>query len=198
MNRFIKFVTIGTMIAGSAAVASAQAVTSSIKPISFGISAGAAIPTGDFSNVANTGYNVTGTVAIGLPGLPFSLRGDAAFNSFGVKNDAHPAAGADYANARILGFTGNLVLPLPLQGTVLRPYLIGGAGLYNVRSSTSYNSGGLNTNISQSDNKFGFNLGGGLTIPLSGFDTFIEARYHRVSTNGGSAAFVPITFGVMF
>ena len=35
-------------------------------------------------------------------------------------------------------------------------------------------------------------------MPLSGFDTFIEARYNQVQGDNGSAKFVPITFGVMF
>lgn len=201
MLRFTKFFAVGAMIAGAAGCAStagAQAATSLVKPISLGISGGAAIPTGSLSDGANTGYNVTGSIAVGLTGLPFSIRGDAAFNSFGVKDNIVNSVGADNANARILGFTGNLVLPLPLQGTVLRPYLIGGVGLYNVRYSSSINSGGGNLSASQSENRVGFNFGGGLTIPLAGFNAFIEARYHRVSTDNGSTAFVPITFGVMF
>jgi len=36
-------------------------------------------------------------------------------------------------------------------------------------------------------------------MPLSGFDTFIEARYNQVQiSNSPSLKFVPITFGVMF
>ena len=47
-------------------------------------------------------------------------------------------------------------------------------------------------------NHFGWNVGGGITMPLSGFDTFIEARYNQVQGNPGSLKFVPVTFGVMF
>jgi hypothetical protein len=35
-------------------------------------------------------------------------------------------------------------------------------------------------------------------MPLSGFDTFLEARYNQVQFDNGSAKFIPITFGVMF
>lgn len=42
------------------------------------------------------------------------------------------------------------------------------------------------------------NVGGGIAMPLSGFETFIEARYNQVQVSGGSLKFVPITFGVMF
>ncbi|MGH9422739.1 MAG: hypothetical protein ACRD3J_22390, partial [Thermoanaerobaculia bacterium] len=51
---------------------------------------------------------------------------------------------------------------------------------------------------SGSTNHFGWNLGGGISMPLSGFDTFIEARYNQVQGDGGSLKYIPITFGVMF
>jgi hypothetical protein len=49
-----------------------------------------------------------------------------------------------------------------------------------------------------SDNHFCWNAGGGISMPLSGFNTFIEARYNQVQGDNGSLKFVPITFGVMF
>jgi len=82
--------------------------------------------------------------------------------------------------------TGNLVYSIPSE--TVAPYLIGGAGLYNIGGS---GGGG-------SSNKFGWAIGGGITMPLSGFDTFLEARYNQVQGNGGSSKFIPITFGVMF
>jgi opacity protein-like surface antigen len=74
----------------------------------------------------------------------------------------------------------------------LSPYAIGGAGLY--RTSIAVNGGG-----NAAENHFGFNIGGGIKIPLStSFETFVEARYNRVSINGGSFSFIPVTVGVMF
>jgi hypothetical protein len=35
-------------------------------------------------------------------------------------------------------------------------------------------------------------------MPLSGFDTFIEARYNQIQGDGGTVNFIPITFGIMF
>jgi hypothetical protein len=37
-------------------------------------------------------------------------------------------------------------------------------------------------------------------MALSGFDTFIEARYNQVQMSNGdpTVKFIPITFGVMF
>lgn len=198
MLRFTKCVAISAMIAGTSAIAGAQAEISPLKPISFGISVGAAIPVGDLSNGTNTGYDVTGSVALELPALPFGIRGDAAYNSFGVKQDVANSLGVDNGNARILVFTGNLVFPLPIQRAVLRPYLIGGLGLYNIGASATVSSGGFSARGSNSENDLGYNAGAGIAIPLSGFNTFIEARFHRVDTSGGTTTFVPITFGVMF
>jgi len=60
--------------------------------------------------------------------------------------------------------------------------LIGGAGWYNAAITvTGFGSG--------SDNHFGWDLGGGVKMPLSGFDTFLEARYNQVQGNGGSLKF---------
>lgn len=202
MLRIAKFVGIFAIAATSATTLSAQANTSLLKPYSFGISGGASIPTGDLSSGSNTGYNITGSLAFGAPALPVGLRFDVGYNSFGVKNNTTQNAGVDNANTRLIPITANLVLPIPVAGSGFRPYLIGGAGMYNTRISATSNNNGVSYTASQSENDFGFNLGGGLTIPLTGFNAFVEARYNRVSIGnnlgGGTATFVPITFGVMF
>jgi hypothetical protein len=68
-------------------------------------------------------------------------------------------------------------------------YLIGGLGLYNMGSDISGSS---------STTKFGFNVGAGFNIPLTGFGTFIEARLHYITTEGSATMLVPINFGVKF
>jgi hypothetical protein len=146
--------------------------------VHFGVAAGAAIPVSDLSDVAKTGFN--GTVALGFtPALiPLGVRIDGAYNQFGSKL----ATG----NLHITSVTGNLVYKMP--GATISPYAIGGAGWYNSGAS----GGGSSTN------DFGWNIGAGISMPLSGFDTFVEARYNQVQTSGTSTKFVPIVFGVMF
>ena len=68
--------------------------------------------------------------------------------------------------------------------------LIGGGGYYCVSSSLAGGTG--------ASNHAGFNIGGGLNLPLLVFKGFAEARYNHVSTSGGSTSFVPITVGLMF
>jgi hypothetical protein len=150
-------------------------------PVHFGVAAGAAIPTSDLSNGFSTGFNGTATLGLSPTMIPLGIRIDGAYNQFGIKGGG--------GNAHFTSVTGNLVYEIPSTG--VSPYLIGGAGWYNAAITlTGFGSG--------SDNHFGWDLGGGVKMPLSGFDTFLEARYNQVQGNGGSLKFIPVTFGVMF
>jgi hypothetical protein len=179
----------GTALLGLALVslpvaASAQ-VSSVAKPVQIGVALGGSIPTSDLSDAVSTGFN--GTVTVGLqPALiPLGIRIDAAYNQFAIKD----AIGS--GNIHFTSVTGNFVYKIP--GATVTPYAIGGAGWYQAAVNlTGFGSG--------SDNKFGWNVGGGISLPLSGFDTFIEARYNQVQMGNGdpNLKFIPITFGVMF
>jgi hypothetical protein len=160
----------------------ARAQVSSVKPVQFGISAGAALPTSDLSDGASTGWSAGGTIAFNPAMIPLGIRVDGAYNRFGLKD------GVD-GDIHFTSVTGNLVYKVPSAS--VSPYLIGGAGWYNAAASvTGFGSG--------SENHWGWNVGGGISMPLSGFDTFIEARYNQVQGDGGSLKFIPVTFGVMF
>ena len=160
---------------------SAQVATI-LKPVQVGVALGGAIPMSDFGKSFNSGFNLTGTVGINPVGLPVGFRVDAAYNQFGAK-------GITNVKAKIAGVSGNVLVSM--AGVGIAPYAIGGVGYYRVSSSAT----GTGTAAS---NHFGFNAGAGLDVPLSGFTTFIEARYNRISESGGSTSFVPVTVGVMF
>ncbi len=182
--------------------AGAQGSTSIVKPVSIGISGGVAVPAGDLSNGSgsaftgvNSGYDVTGSIAVSVPVMPISFRGDASYNGFGSRNMAtaqylgNPTYNAD---ARILSFTANVVYPISLPVPILRPYFIGGVGAYNVRLSPT-------TGSSSSSTHAGYNVGGGVALPLILVNAFVEARYNHVTrSNGLSMAYIPITLGIMF
>lgn len=156
-------------------------VSTVVKPVQFGVAAGAAFPTSDLSNSFSTGFNGTVTVGLNPEMIPLGIRIDGAYNQFNAKGGG--------ANVHFTSVTGNLVYKIPSGG--VSPYLIGGGGWYNAAVTvTGFGTG--------SDNHFGWDLGGGITMPLSGFDTFLEARYNQVQGNGGSLKFIPVTFGVMF
>ena len=166
------------LFALSASTSSAQ----SAKPISFGISAGASIPVSDFGDVYQTGYNGTVSLGFNSPGSPLGLRVDGMYNKFTDRNDLLVSR-PDYA---IMGANANLVYALP--GVGIRPYLIGGAGIYGQKPDVD---GAKNTT------DWGLNGGIGASFPLSGFTTFIEARYHRIMSDNPTS-FIPVTFGISF
>ena len=155
-------------------------VASVAKPVQFGVALGAAIPTSDLSDVVSTGFNGTATVGFSPAMIPLGIRIDGAYNQFSVKSIFGGG------NIHYTSVTGNLVYKIP--GATITPYGIGGAGWYNAGAS---GGGGSSDHI-------GWNIGGGILMPLSGFDTFIEARYNYVKDDVVAAKFVPITFGVMF
>ena len=169
---------LATLAAGRAATAQVATI---LKPVQIGVAAGAAVPVSDLGNSFSTGFNVTGTIAINVPLLPVGFRIDAAYNQFGAK-------GTSNVNAKIAGVTGNVLFSIP-GAVIISPYLIGGVGYYRVSSSVTG---------SVASNNFGFNAGAGVKIPLLVFAAFVEARYNRVSENGGSTSFIPVTVGVMF
>jgi hypothetical protein len=181
VNRFI----LSTLVAaGIAAVAPAARAQSLSNPFQIGGAAGIAFPTSDLGTTANTGFNVTLAVGYNPAAAPVGLRFEAAYNEFGSQFGG--------GNRNIAAFTANAVFALPASG--FTPYVIGGAGLYRPSPSASGNAA--------TENDFGFNIGGGVKLPLStSFETFVEARYNRVSVsggNGGSLSFIPVTVGIMW
>lgn len=152
-------------------------------PVQLGIAGGVSLPTSDLADIANTGFNGTVTVGMTPAMIPLGIRIDGAFNQFAIKDNL-----AD-GNVRFISVTGNLVYKIP--GATVSPYLIGGAGLYNAKVEVAPFG-------SEAENKFGWNVGGGINMPLSGFSTFIEARYNQVQTDGEALKFIPITFGILF
>ena len=183
--------TIFSMIAVMGLAAAAPAAQGQgYNPFQIGASGGIAFPTGDLGTSTNTGYNIAVVVGYKPQLLPVSVRAEAAYNQFGFQGGG--------SSLNIPSFTANLVYELPL-GVGFTPYAIGGVGLY--RPSVGFNGGGATS----AENDFGWNIGGGIKIPLSpSFETFIEARYNSFSVSGGAAngggtgTFIPITVGILF
>lgn len=168
------------------AASTASAQLSAVNPVSLGISAGAAVPTGDAGNFFNTGYSVDGILALHLPALPISFRGEVGYTRFGVKGDP--------GDFRFISGVANAVYTFSAGPvSIVRPYLIGGVGLYN----------GKNTDGGESRTKVGLNGGVGLEIPLSGITGFGEVRYTSVRSRNNADGtpninYLPIRFGIRF
>jgi opacity protein-like surface antigen len=185
VNRFV----FSSFAAAAIAVAAPAAQAQDFNPFQIGASGGVAIPVSDLKDAVNMGYNIGVHVGFKSQFSPIAVRAEAAWNQFGFKDQV-----GGNGSINIPAFTGNLIFGLPLP-MPLSPYAIGGVGLYRPSASIS---GAGNTD---SENDFGFNVGAGIKVPLSSsFETFVEARYHRLNLkdNGGNLSFVPITVGITF
>ncbi|MEP6780647.1 MAG: hypothetical protein ABJC26_12205 [Gemmatimonadaceae bacterium] len=194
MKRYVKSISIAAL-ALLPVLASAQ-TSGNAKQFSLGVSGGASFPLGDFGKGTNTGYSIAGHVYLLPPALKnVSFRGDVAYDRWAFKGDAFGSL-VD-GNVRSLAFTGNIILKVASPGSVFHPYLIAGAGGYNTKASAAGSTSNGQTN-------FGIQGGGGVEFGLSGFSTFIEAKYVTVfgnDANDGSSSklhYVPLTFGVRF
>jgi hypothetical protein len=166
-----------------------QGMGSYSNPVSFGIFAGASVPFGDFSdNFAGTGFHIGGLLQWNSPTAPVGIRIDGAYHKFGN-------SGTSTADPNMVVGTLNGMYLFSSTSTV-RPYIIGGAGVYNERCS-----------LCDPQTKFGVNGGAGIHVPLSGLSTIIEARFHlifdsqeAVGTVPGvsNSTFIPISVGIMF
>ena len=189
-------------VAGASA---AQAQAPLAKPITFGASAGLSMPNGDISDGYNTGFHITGLADHKLAAAPVSIRGELSFQSIGGKEFGIPGASMKLDNMSMLMVTGNAVYHFAVAPkTPVRPYLIGGLGMYNYKGGLTMSSidpsTGQVTTISASDRmtKLGLNGGIGTGFQLGTMSTFAELRIHNVFADGGSLRVVPLSFGIMF
>jgi hypothetical protein len=151
----------------------------------FSLGVGPSFPVGNIGKYASTGFDVLGAFEFHIPYSPLAVRLDGAFDQFGY--DHIPG------NARVFSGTANAVYSF--RGSIIRPYAIGGFGLYhaphietvsgNIETSSSY-AGGLNAGV-------GARAGG-----VSGIGVFAEFRFHYVFLAHQGAEFFPLTFGITF
>jgi opacity protein-like surface antigen len=179
----IRGAALGLAVALTAQVAHAQG-------LSFGVGGGAVMPTGTYGDLMSTGWNVTAVARLKPPVAPLGLQVDAFYNRFGLQG------GVD-GNNQVIGATANALFAFPSVSPV-RPYLLGGVGVYNQKITIGDASG--------SESKFGINAGAGVDFSLGSAKLFADARFHAI-LNGSvdaetleeaNAYMIPITLGLRF
>jgi len=186
MKRSLRLIGLAALVA-LPVMASAQET----RPFSFGVSGGLALPIGDFGDGYDSGFDVTGHVMFKPASFTnLGFRGDVNFDRFGSKL-------LNGINSRLLGATANAVYSFP-QATpgVVRPYVIGGVGMQN--SKTTGKVAGINLSQNATSTDVAAQGGGGVNFQLAGFTTFVEAKYVNVFGDGNSLSYIPITFGIRF
>jgi hypothetical protein len=149
-----------------------------------GVAGGLAVPTSHYSETLDVGFTVMATAELRpVPG-PLEFRGDVFWSRFGI------GASRD-GSSNIVGGTLDAVLDVPTPGATITPYVLGGAGFYNVESGFSFSH----------HSRFGpgLNFGGGIRFLIAPMlHAYIEGRYHvaYASPLGGNATYVPIVVGL--
>jgi hypothetical protein len=115
---------------------------------------------------------------------------------------------SDFGNNTVMNLMGNLIIGIPVGGTHgagIRPYVVGGVGL--IRSQID---GGTLTNISSSNNMFGWDAGGGVMgyfndhVGLRGDLRYLRAtgdmttHVTSIDINGDKLHFWRASIGVTF
>lgn len=176
----------GTLAVSLLLVGASTADAQIASPIRFNVHAGAAVPVGSLGdNLANggggadLGFRLGAGLELRAPLMPIGLRFDGAYDRMKIEDTG--------LNWSIWSVTGNAVVS-PMVSPL---YFIGGIGFYSTNVTGSGASGSAETD-------FGFNAGAGLSLPLTGFSTFIEGRFHSINTPGDNINYVPIVFGIRF
>ncbi len=178
------------VVAGLALAGAVFSSTAEAQGVSFGIGGGLSMPAGsysfeegsiDASDVFKNGYHGQLSAQFNA-GLPFALRVDGMYHNMDMKEGVE-------VSMRTLAGVVNGILPVLPAGQI-RPYVSAGVGMYNVKLS------GYGESVSET--KAGFNGGAGLRVQLAGLSTFVEGRYHYISTSGDAQKMIPVTVGVMF
>ncbi|HEX6051660.1 MAG TPA: outer membrane beta-barrel protein [Gemmatimonadaceae bacterium] len=189
-----------------AMVALASPVSAQKAGLGFGGSIGANVPNGgDFGDGARTGLVANGFVGVGTG--RFGLRGELFWSRSDLDNavirrvgeQVLPSNGVDNVtgNVDLIGASANVVLSL--TQSVIRPYLIGGVGVYNRRVSQDI-TGTIDEFRSLRDEQTDVGYNGGIGLAFGGLGPafFIEARYHSVATTPERTKFVPVVVGISF
>ena len=92
--------------------------------------------------------------------------------------------------------TANVVFKFKTsEESTFRPYLIGGGGVYNFKTTGEDDLGGL-IDTDNSVTKFGLNGGAGFDFKAGAIGLFVEGRFHNVFTSGSNLRFIPISVGI--
>jgi hypothetical protein len=195
--------------AGAVALLAAPMQAQHKPGLSLGGSIGANVPNGKFSSETSTGMTANGfltlqfTDNLGLRGELFWSRSDLDNPIIRqVGNNVLPPQGVGSVdgNVSMIGGIANIVIsPFGNGATFIRPYLIGGVGIYQARVVQDVN-GAVDAfrNLKESNSSAGVNGGAGVHFSVGRLGAFVEGRYHSVVVPWHRLNFIPVTVGFDF
>ena len=183
MFRSLRTLSVAVLVAVPTVLAAQQ----NTRAIQIGASGGLSLPMGSLGDGAKSGYVIAGHVYYQPSGFKsLGYRADVSLDKWSSK-----VAGIDL---RSLGVVANAIYHLPSStASTVHPYVLGGVGMFNSKSSGQ----SLGVTYSSTNTDVGVQVGGGIDFALSGFSTFVEAKYVNVFSSGGTK-WIPISFGFRF
>ncbi|HEX7979185.1 MAG TPA: hypothetical protein VF461_11320 [Gemmatimonadaceae bacterium] len=141
----------------------------------YGVSGGIVVPAGRLSDDHTAGYGLQGFLEYAVPSQAYALRGEGMFQRFSLKN------GRVGKNVNL--FSIGPTVMYQVQQAPTQTYLAGGIAIYNATGEGT---------------RPGFNFGGGLGFPLTGFWATADARMHVMLASGKPVLTLPLSVGVKF
>ena len=168
-----------------------------------GIFGGITTPNGDFKDEAGNGWHAGALVKMRAYGV-LDVRLDGSYHKFAKKDLEGTIATLTTDANMIIGTLNALVNLGPDSASYpgdnsISPHLVLGPGIYKLDYKAICTGTCTDFNPPTNDNHFGFNIGGGATIPLMGLRPFVEARYHRMmrdNDEGGTRSFMTLSAGI--
>jgi hypothetical protein len=171
-------------------VVTARSRSAAAQGVTVSVGGGAALPLGTLNTVTDAGAHGLAAVSIAPANLPVSIRIDGMYNHFGLSS----SVGID-GHFRVFHGTANAVYRFPAGETsTIRPYLIGGLGVYNYKFIAD-----VPEHLQDEDHTdLGLNGGAGADFVVGALGVFAETRYHGVFSKGNNVELLPITVGIRF
>ena len=196
MRRVVPGVISLVLASGAVAVAPGQDTP---PRVSWGLHGAMALQIGP-PDVLDPGYQGTAFVEVPWPAAFRALRLEAMYTvlpySPGIAIDSiGQPMGEVHNTVRLRAIALNLIVRRS-DWSVVRPYLVAGAGVFRV--DVRVEAPGYGVGITPAVNRVGGNAGLGFESSLRRVTLFAEARYHAVlhREDQSELRFVPVTFGV--
>lgn len=159
----------------------------------FTLGGGLGIPLSNFDDVAKMGWHGLAGVSFVPTGWPVGIQIDGQYQQYKLDEDV---VGPGSLKDRLILGTANIVYKFKTsEDSRFRPYLIGGGGVYNLKTTGSSDVGSV-LDTGNSETKFGLNGGAGFDFKAGSAGLFVEGRFHNVFFPGSDLNFIPITVGV--
>jgi opacity protein-like surface antigen len=172
------------LTAASAFAAGKTKSTTSTGNWTFGIQGGASMPTGDYGQVASTGWNFGGMADYWM-NSQWGLGGDVAYHANNASKEINDGLALIDPGSEMkfstMQFGAHATYLIPTQGGTMSPYLQGGVGSYNIKTKID---GGTLLTGEATESKFGFNMGAGVDFRATPtVNLGVNGTYHYISAD---------------